>query len=253
MSDKDKKREVKIKASCKNEFSSTVTIDGKKYHIVTEHSLTGACITSLVYLGGEIVSERSVPCQAGLNAESIEALVQAKNTSMIQQFKAAMRPRPPSDVIEEMKGLLRLRKYPQALALITAYMAEHPEDPFVLTYYGTLKALVDKDAAAGVAACTRAIINLQRSLPFGIEFFYPTFYLNLGRAHMVAGNKKDAVAAFNSGLKYDGQNPELLGEMKKVGGIRRAAPIAFLPRSNPINKYLGRLLWTPLNQPKKKT
>ncbi len=73
------------------------------------------------------------------------------------------------------------------------------------------------------------------------EVFYPTFYLNLGRAYIAAGKKKDAVFAFQKGLSYDEENKDLLWEARKIG-MRRAPAIPYLKRTNPINKYIGMIL-----------
>ena len=81
-------------------------------------------------------------------------------------------------------------------------------------------------------------------MPFGSEFFYPIFYLNLGRAYLKGNRKKDAVQAFQEGLKSDPGNRDLLWEIKKIGE-RRKPPLSFLSRSNPINKYIGMLLYKP--------
>lgn len=65
-------------------------------------------------------------------------------------------------------------------------------------------------------------------------------YLNLGRVYLLAGQKKGAIRAFDLGLRYE-KNPQIVNELVLLGR-RKAPPLPFLPRSNPINKYLGKLL-----------
>ncbi|MEJ2695808.1 MAG: tetratricopeptide repeat protein, partial [Candidatus Sulfobium sp.] len=79
------------------------------------------------------------------------------------------------------------------------------------------------------------------TMPFGSDFFYPLFYLNLGRAYLEANKKRDAITAFEKGLLNDPENHDLLSELRKLG-TRRKAPVPFIKRSNPINKYIGMLL-----------
>jgi hypothetical protein len=85
---------------------------------------------------------------------------------------------------------------------------------------------------------------LKKMKTFGEEVLYPVFYLNLGRACLAAQKKADAIDAFKQGLKYDNSNSELLKELRGMG-VRKPAPVPFLDRSNPINKYLGMITNAP--------
>ncbi len=77
--------------------------------------------------------------------------------------------------------------------------------------------------------------------PFGEEFYFPSSYLNLGRVYLAAGGKRQAIKAFQAGLKADAEKLDLLWKMEKLG-LRREPPTSFLARSSPINKYIGMLL-----------
>lgn len=145
------------------------------------------------------------------------------------------------EYFEEMKARLRKGDGDGALILMERALGDFPGDPFVMSYYGVLLTLVGKQAREGIKTCKEAIKRLKEAVPIGSEFFYPMFYLNLGRAYMSIGDKDDAVKSFNQGLRYDPDNKELLSEIKKLG-IRKSPPVPFLHRSNPINKYLGLLL-----------
>jgi len=146
-----------------------------------------------------------------------------------------------AEFFEQMKIRLRQGDGESALRLMDMAMDEYPHDPFVMSYYGCLLALAGNQAQEGIRICKEAIKRLKSAVPVGSEFYHPLFYLNLGRAQLSIGDKDDAVKAFKIGLKMDPDNKEILGEMKKLG-IRKAPPVPFLRRSNPINKYVGMLL-----------
>ena len=55
------------------------------------------------------------------------------------------------------------------------------------------------------------------------------------------GERKKALAALIQGLKIDKKNEEILQELNRMR-TRRAPPIPFLHRDNPLNFYLGKLL-----------
>lgn len=67
-----------------------------------------------------------------------------------------------------------------------------------------------------------------------------TLYLNLGKIYLHGRKKEDAIKAFREGLKHE-TNPQIIDELNKLG-IRRSPIIQPLPRSHPINKYLGIIL-----------
>lgn len=65
-------------------------------------------------------------------------------------------------------------------------------------------------------------------------------YLNLGRIHVLMGNKPDAILAFREGLAF-GKNQEISEQLEELGA-RRTPVFPFLGRSHPINKFLGIVL-----------
>lgn len=93
----------------------------------------------------------------------------------------------------------------------------------------------------GIETCIKALAAVKQGSSFGQEKLFPVFYLNLGKAYVAAGKKKDALEAFNKGLKYDTTNRDLEKEVRALGK-RKTAPVPFLDRSNPINKYIGKIL-----------
>jgi len=147
----------------------------------------------------------------------------------------------PSDFLRAVRIHLRKGKQKEAYSLLLQASVRYPEDPLLLSYYGCLQALVDRKYRSGVETCKRAILLLKKQGAFSEEMLYPVFYLNLGRAYIAAGKKKDAIDALTKGLKYDSGNSDLKKELQGLG-VRKQPTVPFLDRSNPINKYIGMIL-----------
>jgi len=146
-----------------------------------------------------------------------------------------------SDYLRAVRSHLRNGKHKDAYSFLLQATIQYPDDPLILSYFGCLQAIVDKKYRSGVENCKRAILLLKEKGSFSEEVLYPVFYLNLGRAFVAAGKKKDAIDALKKGLKYDNGNNDLKKELQGLG-VRKQPPVPFLDRSNPINKYIGMIL-----------
>ncbi len=62
-------------------------------------------------------------------------------------------------------------------------------------------------------------------------------YLNLGRIHILAGNRAEAITAFREGMKHN-LDDRIIAELATLG-IRKPPVIPFFKRANFLNKYLG--------------
>jgi tetratricopeptide (TPR) repeat protein len=89
-----------------------------------------------------------------------------------------------------------------------------------------------RDFKQSVSLCKEAIKKDPKN---SIHFLY------LGRIHILANQKKDALRILNMGLRYE-ENKEIIAELQNFGR-RRPPVIPFLERGNPLNKYLGKLLY----------
>ncbi len=158
-----------------------------------------------------------------------------------QAHKKAVEDIKPVDYLRAVKAHLRNGRQKDAFRILQQGSLHFPGDPVILSYYGCMLAIVDKKYRSGVDACRKAITLLKKAETFGEELLYPVFYLNLGRAYVAAGKKKDAFETFNKGLEYDNSNRDLLNELRSLG-MRKKPPVPFLDRSNPINKYIGMIL-----------
>ncbi|MFA5073326.1 MAG: hypothetical protein WC539_05455 [Nitrospirota bacterium] len=147
----------------------------------------------------------------------------------------------PIEYIRTINGYLLKADRRSAYAVAQQAMILYPDEPFILSLYGSLQAVLDKKYRSGVDNCTKALSLLKRKKGTGKEMLYPVLYLNLGRAYSAAGKKRNALTAFKQGLVYDHEHAGLLKEVKKMG-TRKTPPLSFLDRSNPVNKLLGKML-----------
>lgn len=243
-----KKLKIHLKAKVSEELNHALTIDDVTYQVQTEDMgpRTNRAIT-MIYLNGKIVYSKKADYSHLKKLKSFKSklkeLMEKQHQAAIDMFIASQTKAKKStaDYFEEVQHLLRHKNPKNALSTLREALENFPEDPFLLSYYGCLIAVVENSPWEGIAICLEAIEKLKRSMPLGIEFFYPVFYLNLGRAYMKDDNKVDAIKAFKKGLKYDPDNHDILWEMKKFG-LRRKKSMPFLRRKNAINKYIGMIL-----------
>ena len=245
----DSKSVIRLTSKHSHEFSSNITLNDITYHVQTEDMGIKSCkIITNIYLKGEIVFTRKSD-YAHLTKlknfpDKLASLMEKQHKSAINLFteektiKQKLRP----EYFEEVQQLLRKGNGKSALNTLRHALVKFPDDPFLLSYYGCLIAVVENNPKEGVKICENAITMLNTLMPFGSEFYYPVFYLNLGRACLKDRKKKEAAQAFHEGLKNDPENKDILWELKKMGS-RKPPLLPFLARSNPINKYIGKLLY----------
>ena len=93
-------------------------------------------------------------------------------------------------------------------------------------------------------ALTQYTGNVQAAVPLCQEAIRkepknPTHFLRLGTIYLVAGRKKEAVRIFHLGLRV-GRHPGITRMLQALG--HREKPVfPFLSRTNPLNKYLGKI------------
>lgn len=68
----------------------------------------------------------------------------------------------------------------------------------------------------------------------------PVHYLNLGRIYLLLHQKDEAMKVLREGLTYR-EDKQIVNELIKLG-FRKESVFPFLKRSNPLNKYMGKLL-----------
>ena len=230
------------------EFSTDVKADNITYHVQTEDMGLKTCkIISKVYLKGEVVLSRKTDyahlVKLEKYAQKLTTLMENCHKTTIDLFlkEKAREKKSKSEYFEDVKQLLRKGSGKEALKTLREALEKFPGDLFFLSYYGCLVAVSENNAKEGIRICKEALAKFKISSAVGSEFFYPIFYLNLGRACLKGGSKTEAVSAFQDGLKHDPENHDLLWEIKKLGK-RKQPPVPFLDRGNPVNKYIGKLI-----------
>lgn len=242
------KKTIKMTSKLGSEFDTEVIVGKEKYLVQTEDcGEKRPLLITRIYLNGQILLTRKTdyndildaPDRAGKVQELMQKQHrQAMNMVRAGKFKGA---KTTSEYLEGVRELLKGKNKRSALRLLNEALEQYPDDPFILSYHGCLDAIANKNYREGIETCLLAIETLKKKVPFGEDFFFPVFYLNLGRAYLAAGKRKEAMDAFNEGLVIDNQNKDLLWETRKLG-MRRKPPVPFLKRSNPINRYIGLML-----------
>lgn len=248
------KSEIRITSKHSPEFSSSITVDNITYLVQTEDMGIKSCIIlSKIYLKGEIVFSRKSDYSHLTKLKDfhvrLATLMEKQHKSTVDQFivEKTSKPKLKSEYFEEIQQLLRRGNGKSALNTLRHALDKFPADPFLLSYYGCLIAIVENNSKEGIRICEDAIKMLNTSMPFGSEFFYPVFYLNLGRAYLKNNKKTAAIQAFREGLKNDPENKDILWEIRKMG-TRKPPPLPFLSRKNRINKYIGMLTYKSSNK-----
>ena len=240
---------IKITSGKGNEFYNKFQLGNETYEAVTEElGAKKAKIITRIYLKGEILSTTTSDYdQAKLsdNSPKLRTMIEQQHKSAVETFikEQSKPPAKPQKSKAEYAETIRLdlkSNKKSALGAAREALEKFPDDPFFLSYCGYLTAIVEGKSREGAGMCEAAISILIKSNSTDIAFFLPLFYLHVGRVYMKADRKQPAIKAFQEGLKFDSRNRELLSESKAIG-FRKSPVIPFLGRSNPINKYLGRL------------
>ncbi len=142
---------------------------------------------------------------------------------------------PPPDEVQAAfaEGLARFAEgdAPGAHAHFERAYRRSPSEPRLMSWYGLTLVLVERNSNLGVSLCDQAL------RPAGPE---PELILNKARAHLELGQREHAVKAIGKGLALFPREPSL-ERAKEAMGWRRRPVLGFLSRSNPVNRWLGKL------------
>lgn len=130
---------------------------------------------------------------------------------------------------------LERRDYSSALKEIGQLPAV-ARTPLIISAHALCLAEVQKEYKTAVNMCHEAIKKDPKN---------PEHYFRQGKILILSGKKKDSIWVFRMGLRHGKQHKGIIDALGAMG-IRRPPPLSFLARSNPLNKFLGRLL-TKLN------
>jgi predicted Zn-dependent protease len=236
-----------METSMRIEVKSIFDRDGSRFVVVTENLVSGKMIISThVFRDAEPFMSRRKDAPRlfdPMDHNAIEKIVNRQHRSVLDELGKKVMPQPGKgshDFLEDARVFLRKRNNRKAYEVLKGAVELYPEDPHLLTYYGSLASIVDKKHNEGVAACRRAIRIVKERLPFGKEDVLPAFYVNLARAYSGGGDRQGAINALYEGTRYEQKEGMIHRELIKFG-VRRPPPIPFLRRGNPINRYIGKL------------
>lgn len=114
------------------------------------------------------------------------------------------------------------------------YSNQEPGNPIPKSFLGYLTAIFHKKTFQGLEMCLEAV---------KMEKEEPLLYLNLAKVYFLMNDRYHAIQAIQTGLKYR-HSPfrnELMNFYRQIG-IRRKPPISFLPRNNPLNVIIGKMM-----------
>jgi tetratricopeptide (TPR) repeat protein len=231
-------------STLQKDICNNVVVNGKKYLVLTEKLPGEHLMTTRIYLGGAILSSKKVDYKKIMDTHDPERKIRDLMQKEHEQALGVLgmeKTKEEETTVHYVRKLLKKKKYESALKLVIAALEQYPDEPILLSYYGFLEALVHKNYTHGISTCLKAREMVLEQATSGREFFNPVLYLNLGRVYHAAGNKEDAFEAFRMGLIFGNENEDLLCELRELG-MRRKPIVPFLQRSNPVNKYLGKLL-----------
>ena len=130
------------------------------------------------------------------------------------------------------KGLEALNRDHLYLAMVCFEQAIHLErTPLTCSCLAYCLAKVRERYPEAVALAREAISR---------EPGNPIHYLYLGRIHILAKERKEAVEVLRQGLQHE-NSPEIIRELEALGA-RKPAIFKSLSRKNPLNRCLGILL-----------
>ena len=124
---------------------------------------------------------------------------------------------------------LEAKDYAKAHRYLQAAL-DRERTPDHLSQYALALAAHTREIEPSIVLCQEAVKKEPKN---------PEHFLRLGTVYLVAGRKKEAIRIFRLGLRV-GKNPTIVRWLQVLGD-RKKPIIPFLSRTNPLNKYLGKI------------
>lgn len=140
-------------------------------------------------------------------------------------------PSAPDKLFAKAMYFLKMNDMPGTMHFLKEALQHRPMDPHYLSYLGLCMARLDPAKTEAVILCEQAAEEVC---------YDAQLYLNLGKVHLLLGDRRKARVAYTRGLELDGDNSHLRREIKAMG-VRKAPVFPFLERSNPLNRFSGLL------------
>lgn len=128
------------------------------------------------------------------------------------------------------RDALAAGEIPSALALLERALKLNDNRSWY-SYLGFCVAKERGQVKKGIELC---------SLSLELEPENADHYLYLAKIHLLSGNKQETLRVLREGMAR-GENKGLIALLDFIG-TRKPPVVAFLPRSNPVNRLLGLLL-----------
>jgi tetratricopeptide (TPR) repeat protein len=123
-------------------------------------------------------------------------------------------------------------RYQDALTHFQEAVLLEPHARGYLSYLGLATAHAQRKYSDAEQLCRRAI---------EAEYLRPEHYHNLAEVYSLAGRKADAIKSYNQALSWNPNYEPSQDALRKLG-VRRPPVLTSLPRSHPINVFLGKTL-----------
>jgi tetratricopeptide (TPR) repeat protein len=124
---------------------------------------------------------------------------------------------------------LDARNYAAAHRYLHAAL-ERERSPGHLSQYAVALAHHTGNIQTAIALCQEAVKKDPKN---------PEHFLRLGVVYLIAGRRKEAIRIFHLGLRV-GRHPGITRFLQAMGHRERPV-LPFLSRTNPLNKYLGKI------------
>jgi Flp pilus assembly protein TadD len=143
--------------------------------------------------------------------------------------------------LDEGRAAFAARDLVAAHAAFERAHRREPREPRAMSWYGVTLVIVERNSSLGVLLCDQAIRTAGPD---------PELLLNVARVHLALNQRERAVRPILRGLELFPDDARLRAARDAIG-TRRAPPIPFLSRDNPLNRALGRLRhrWTHRRAP----
>ena len=124
---------------------------------------------------------------------------------------------------------IKRNHFKEAMIQLGAAIRIAPTNPFYRSYFGYCLAQVEGDFERAVQYCRQA----SDSRPLD-----PELHVNLGRVYRLKGDNAAAHSSFVQAWHLCKGHPAAAAELTRMG-IRRPSVVGCLPRSHPLNRFLG--------------
>jgi uncharacterized protein HemY len=115
------------------------------------------------------------------------------------------------------------------------YSQKEPTNAMAMSFLGYLTASFHQKPYQGLELCLKSVKAEKEE---------PLIYLNLARIYIQLNDRYHAYHAIQTGLKYRHSpfRADLLNFYRLIG-VRKKAPLPFLHRNHPINKFIGKMIF----------